>query len=53
MDFNNIISTGLELIASCLLIYGFINENKVIKWERRQARKIKKAIYNLIVKLEG
>ena len=53
MSFNNLILTGCEIFASCLLIYGFINEDKVIRWERRQARKIKKAILKLIMFLEG
>lgn len=53
MSTGSIIITGLEIIISALLIYGFINEDKVIKWEQKQAKKIKRFIYNLIVKLEG
>jgi hypothetical protein len=53
MSFNNLILTGCEIIASVLLIYGFMKEDKIIRWEHRQVRKIKRFIYNLIVKLEG
>jgi hypothetical protein len=53
MTTSNLIITGCEILASVLLIYGFINEDKVIRWEQRTKRKIKKIIYNLIVKLEG
>lgn len=53
MSFNNLIITGCEFLAICLLIIGFINENKVIRWEQKQIKKIKRFIYNLIVKLEG
>ena len=53
MTTQHIILTGFELVISGFLIYGFINENKVIRWERRQARKIKKAILKLIIFLEG
>lgn len=53
MSTGNIILTLCEVLVSTLLIYGFINEDKVIRWEQKQVRKIKKFIYNLIVKLEG
>lgn len=53
MSFTNLIITGCEILTSVLLIYGFMNENKIIRWERRQVKKIKRFIYNLIVKLEG
>ncbi len=53
MSTGNIILTGCEVLASVLLIIGFMNENKVIRWEQKQVRKIKRFIYNLIVKLEG
>lgn len=53
MSFNNLIITGCEFLSICLLIIGFINEDKVIKWEQKTKRKIKRFIYNIIVKLEG
>lgn len=53
MSIGSIIITGLEIVISALLIYGFMNEDKVIRWEQKQVRKIKRFIYNLIVKLEG
>jgi hypothetical protein len=53
MSFSNLIITGCEVLASVLLIYGFIKEDKIIRWEQRTKRKIKRFIYNLIVKLEG
>ena len=53
MTTSNLIITGCELLVSVLLIYGFINEDKVIRWEQKQVKKIKRFIYNLIVKLEG
>ena len=30
-----------------------INEDKEIRWEQKQIKKIKRFIYNIIVKLEG
>lgn len=53
MSFSSLILTGLEIIISALLVYGFIHEDKVIRWEQKQVKKIKRFIYNLIVKLEG
>ena len=53
MSTGNIILTVCEVLISVLLVYGYLNENKIIRWERRQVKKIKKFIYNLIVKLEG
>jgi hypothetical protein len=53
MATSNLIITGCELIASVLLIYGFTKENKIAAWEQKQIKKIKRFIYNLIVKLEG
>jgi hypothetical protein len=53
MATNNLILTGCEVLASCLLIYGFTKEAAIIRWEQKQIKKIKRFIYNLIVKLEG
>jgi hypothetical protein len=53
VSFNNLFLTGCEIIASCLLIYGFTKEAAIIRWEQRAKRKIKRFIYNLILKLEG
>jgi hypothetical protein len=53
MSFSNLIITGCEILASGLLIYGFTKEDKMIQIEQKAIKKIKKAIYNLIVKLEG
>ena len=53
MSASNLIITGCEIIASVLLIYGFTKEDKIIRWERKQVKKVKRFIYNLIVKLEG
>ena len=53
MSTGNIILTLCEVLISALLIYGFMNENKIIRWERKQVKKIKRFIYNIIVKLEG
>ena len=53
MSTGNIILTLCEVLISALLVYGFINESKVIRWEQKQVKKIKRFIYNLIVKLEG
>jgi hypothetical protein len=53
MSVNNLIITGCEIIAFVLLVYGFMKEDKIIRWERKQVRKIKRFIYNIIVKLEG
>lgn len=53
MTTSNLIITGCELIASVLLIYGFTKEDKIIQIEQKAIKKIKKAIYNLIAKLEG
>lgn len=53
MSVSNLIITGCEIIASVLLVVGYLNEKKIIRWEQRTKRKIKKFIYNLIVKLEG
>ena len=53
MSVSNLILTGCEIVASCLLIYGFMKEDKIIRWEQKQVKKIKKFIYNIIVKLEG
>jgi hypothetical protein len=53
MTTSNLIITGCELVASVLLIYGFTKEAAIIRWEQRTKRKIKRFIYNLIVKLEG
>jgi hypothetical protein len=52
MSANNLILTGCEILASVLLIYGFTKEDKIIQFEQKSIKKIKKAIYNLIVKLE-
>lgn len=41
MSFNNLILTGCELIASVLLIYGFIKEDKIIQFEQDVRRIIK------------
>lgn len=46
------IQTLLELIVSGLIIYGFIHEDKVIAFEQRLKRKIKRKIYNFIVRIE-
>ena len=53
VNFNNLILTGCELVASGTLIYLFTKENKIAAWEQKQIKKIKRFIYNLIVKLEG
>jgi hypothetical protein len=53
MSFNNLILTGCEVLASCLLIYGFTKEDRIAAWEQKQIKKIKRFVYNLIVKLEG
>lgn len=53
MSTGNIILTICEVLISALLVYGFIHEDKVIKWEQKQVKRIKRFIYNLIVKLEG
>ena len=53
MTASNLIITGCELIASVLLVVGYLNENKIIQAEQNAIKKIKKAIYNFIVKLEG
>lgn len=53
MATSNLIITGCEIIASLLLIYGFAKEDKIIQFEQKAIKKVKKAIYNLIVKLEG
>ena len=39
-----IIRTILEAIAIILLIYGFIHEEKIAKWEQKIWRKFKKWI---------
>ena len=52
MSVSNLIITGCEILASVLLIYGFAKENKIAAWEQKQIKKIKRFIYNLIVKLE-
>ena len=41
MSFTNLIITGCEIIASGLLIYGFMNENKVIEFEQDVKRIVK------------
>jgi hypothetical protein len=53
MSFNNLIITGCEIIASVLLIYGFTKEDRIAAWERKQVKRVKRFIYNIIVKLEG
>jgi hypothetical protein len=53
MSVSNLILTGCEILASCLLIYGFTKEAAIIRWEHRAKRKIKRFIYNLILKWEG
>lgn len=53
MTTSNLIITGCELIASVLLVVGYLNENKIIQAEQKATKKIKKTIYNFIVKLEG
>ena len=53
MTTSNLIVTGCEIIASVLLVVGYLNEDKIIQAEQKAIKKIKKAIYNLIVKLEG
>ena len=53
MSFNNLLLTGCEILASGTLIYLFTKENKIAAWEQKQIKKIKRFIYNLIVKLEG
>ena len=53
MSVSNLILTGCEIIASGTLIYLFTKENKIAAWEQKQIKKIKRFIYNLIVKLEG
>ena len=46
------IQTLLELIVAGLIIYGFYREDKVIAFEQRLKRNIKRKIYNFIVRLE-
>ena len=53
MSAGNIILTGCEFIASVLLVVGYLNEDKIIQAEQKIIKRIKKTIYNLIVKLEG
>jgi hypothetical protein len=53
MTTNNLIITGFEIIASGALIYLLTKENKIAAWEQKQIKKIKRFIYNIIVKLEG
>lgn len=43
----------LLLIFSLLLLYGFTKEAQIAAWEQKQLKKIKRAIYNLIVKYEN
>ena len=46
------IQTLLELIVAGLVIYGFYREDKVIAFEQRLKRNIKRKIYNFIVRIE-
>lgn len=48
----HILQTILELIACSILVYGFMNERKVIKWELKQKIKICKFLIRLIEKYE-
>jgi hypothetical protein len=41
MNANNLILTGCEILASCLLIYGFTKEDKIIQIEQDLKRIIK------------
>lgn len=58
------VKTFLELVAIVLLAYGFLHEDKIALWERRQWKrfrrathkmsiKLRKAIYNWICRLEN
>ena len=53
MTTQHIILTALELVISGVLIYGFTQEERIARWEQKQIKKVKRFIYNLIVKLEG
>lgn len=53
MTTSNLIITGCELVASVLLVVGYLNEDKIIQAEQKAIKRIKKAIYKFIVKLEG
>jgi hypothetical protein len=53
MSIEHAAQTTLELLFIILMLYGFKNEKKLIKWEQKQIKKIKRFIYNLIVKMEG
>lgn len=41
MSVSNLIITGCEILASCLLIYGFTKEDKIIQFEQDFKRIIK------------
>lgn len=45
--------TLVEFLAAAALIYGFAHEEQVARFEQKMIRKAKRAIYNLIVKLEA
>lgn len=53
MSIEHATQTLLELFFIMLMLYGFKNEKQLIKWEQKQIKKIKRFIYNLIVKMEG
>ena len=52
MSIDHAAQTTLELVFIVLIIYGFKHEKKLIKWEEKQLIKIKRFIYNLILKYE-
>lgn len=44
------IRTIIELIAIVLVIVGVLNEQKIIKWEDKMIKKIKRKIYIKMMK---
>jgi hypothetical protein len=53
LSFNSAVLTLCELVVCGALIYGFSKEQQIIDWEQRQIKRIKKTIYNFIVKIEN
>ena len=39
-----IIKFIIEFLAICLLLYGYLNEEMVVTWERRKARQIRRLV---------